>query len=268
MAERTDSKRKGTRKSTEELEREADATRADIDRTLDELQERLSPGELVDQALRGLRGSGASAFFGNLGRTVRDNPIPVALVGTGVAWLMASGPDGHHATHAHVDEGLGEGGDGEGRLRRAADAASEGAESLRHRAGAVAARGRSAAEGARQKGHELQERARSRAAGARRRWDRMVDEQPFLLGFLGFAAGAALASALPPTEVEDEWMGHVGDEVRAGAAEKARETAEKARETAERGAERGAEAAKRSRSERTTGADSPRSTAPPGGPIP
>jgi hypothetical protein len=39
-----------------------------------------------------LRGSEGNAFLRNLGATVRDNPVPVVLMGTGLAWLMLSGP--------------------------------------------------------------------------------------------------------------------------------------------------------------------------------
>jgi hypothetical protein len=33
---------------------------------------------------------GTSQFMTNLGRSIRDNPIPVALIGTGLCWLMLS----------------------------------------------------------------------------------------------------------------------------------------------------------------------------------
>ena len=39
-----------------------------------------------------MRGSGGNEFMRNLGATVRDNPVPMALMSTGLAWLMLSGP--------------------------------------------------------------------------------------------------------------------------------------------------------------------------------
>jgi hypothetical protein len=45
---------------------------------------------MFDQAVNYLRGSGGNEFMRNLGATVRDNPVPVALLGTGLAWLMLS----------------------------------------------------------------------------------------------------------------------------------------------------------------------------------
>lgn len=77
-------------KSADEVEREVKASRAEVEQTLDEIQQRLSPGQLFDQAVNYMRGSGGNEFLQNLGATVRDNPVPVVLMGTGLAWLMLS----------------------------------------------------------------------------------------------------------------------------------------------------------------------------------
>ena len=82
-------------KSAAEIEREVRQQRADVERTLDALQERLSPGELVDQAMNYLRQGGGGEFFRNLGDSVKRNPVPVALIGVGVAWMMASSGRGN-----------------------------------------------------------------------------------------------------------------------------------------------------------------------------
>lgn len=78
-----------------EIERDIATTRAEMSQTIDAIQERLSPGQLVDQALHYFKGGngraltdGAAEFGQNLGRTIRDNPVPLALVVTGLAWLM------------------------------------------------------------------------------------------------------------------------------------------------------------------------------------
>lgn len=78
------------RKSPEEIEQDIRSTRADIDHTLDALQSKLSPGQLLDQAL-GYARDGGGQFAANLGRSVRDNPIPLLLTGAGIAWLMMAG---------------------------------------------------------------------------------------------------------------------------------------------------------------------------------
>lgn len=71
-----------------QLEREAEDTRARFAQTLDELRERITPGQLVDQAVDYAKDSGGGVFVRNLGNQVTANPLPVALIGVGMAWLM------------------------------------------------------------------------------------------------------------------------------------------------------------------------------------
>jgi hypothetical protein len=66
-------------------------TRDELEKTLVAIEHRLTPGQLVDQGLDYLRHSGANEFVHNLGGAAKQNPLPVALVGIGLAWLMALG---------------------------------------------------------------------------------------------------------------------------------------------------------------------------------
>ncbi len=75
----------------EAREREADLARAQVHSTIDAIANKLTPGQLMDQSLGYLRRSLPAEFTSQLGRTVRDNPLPVALVGIGLAWLMLNG---------------------------------------------------------------------------------------------------------------------------------------------------------------------------------
>jgi Protein of unknown function (DUF3618) len=77
-------------KSADEVQREVRQSRAEVEDALEAIQDRLSPGQMFDQAVNYLRGSGGNEFMRNLGATVRDNPVPLALLGTGLAWLMFS----------------------------------------------------------------------------------------------------------------------------------------------------------------------------------
>lgn len=80
--------------STDKTEAEIDATRQRISENIDQIRNRLSPGELLDQAMGYLKsgpGDYAGEMASNLGRSVRDNPLPVMLLGVGAAWLMMSG---------------------------------------------------------------------------------------------------------------------------------------------------------------------------------
>lgn len=76
--------------SSAQLEQEAERTRSQLAATLAELRERVTPGQLVDEAVDFAKDSTAGHFVRNLGRHSADNPLPVALIGTGLAWLMLS----------------------------------------------------------------------------------------------------------------------------------------------------------------------------------
>ena len=78
-----------------ELEREAEATRARLSDTADQIRARMSPGQLMDEVLNQFRGGDGSQMLANLRGQVRDNPMALALVGGGLAWLMmGSGSQG------------------------------------------------------------------------------------------------------------------------------------------------------------------------------
>jgi hypothetical protein len=76
-------------KTSEDLQREIDQDRERIGERIDAIQERMSPGQLVDEAIAYAKGSGGAEYLGNLGRALKDNPLPVALMGVSLAWLMA-----------------------------------------------------------------------------------------------------------------------------------------------------------------------------------
>jgi len=71
----------------EQLEQQAESNRAAVADTLEELKERLTPGELIDQLLSYSK-DGGNEFLSNLGRQVPANPMPVMLVGAGLAWFL------------------------------------------------------------------------------------------------------------------------------------------------------------------------------------
>ena len=70
------------------LEREAEDTIWQLSATLDELRGRMTPGRVVDQVVDYTRGSPATEFLRNLGREVRENPMPLVVVGIGILWLL------------------------------------------------------------------------------------------------------------------------------------------------------------------------------------
>lgn len=102
-------------KTAAELEQEAELQRARMADTADSLRAKMTPGQMVDEVSNYFRGTDGGLAFKNLTAQVRDNPIPAALVGLGVAWLFASSMAGPRAqggqyrssrSHSHWDGGF------------------------------------------------------------------------------------------------------------------------------------------------------------------
>lgn len=73
------------------IEQDLTRTRRRLDETLGALQQRLSPGDMVDQAITYFKEGGGMELTEKLGRSVRENPIPFAMIGVGVGWLVVAG---------------------------------------------------------------------------------------------------------------------------------------------------------------------------------
>ncbi len=73
---------------SEQLEREAERCRVQFSETLDELRARVTPGNLVDEVIEYARESTGGRFADNLRRQIANNPLPVALMGASLTWLM------------------------------------------------------------------------------------------------------------------------------------------------------------------------------------
>jgi hypothetical protein len=92
----------GSDKSAAQLEREINDDRSRIEKKLNAIQERLTPGQMIDEALGYMKSRGATEYFANLGNAAKANPMPLALMGIGMAWLMAS-PTQQHARDLAYD---------------------------------------------------------------------------------------------------------------------------------------------------------------------
>jgi len=99
-----------SRADSDDIRRDIDQTRSEMDRTIDEFAERLRPRNLFDDMMCAVRDSvfgtndqparfqsrqmteQLSSAAGQAGRSlvdaVRENPVPAALMGAGLAWLL------------------------------------------------------------------------------------------------------------------------------------------------------------------------------------
>jgi hypothetical protein len=194
-----------------------------------------------------LKGSG-------LGEVIQANSVPLTLIGVGIAWLVASntglvdrvvndervqaaqrrigelagdigiggassdgsggqilGPDGEPL--ARNDSGR-----GNGWVHQAAGAARGAISTVREAGSAVLDRAGAAGDLASRAGTQVTEK---------------LSTDPWLIGVAGLVAGALFAAILPPTRVEQDYIGETRDELWNKANELGHEAAERVRELAD-----------------------------------
>lgn len=89
--------------SPEEIERRIEATRQQLNDTLNALQNKLDPGELMDAVWSYLRGN-SSELGKSLVETVRANPVPILMLGAGLTWLALGGSVSRRSGTRYEDE--------------------------------------------------------------------------------------------------------------------------------------------------------------------
>jgi ElaB/YqjD/DUF883 family membrane-anchored ribosome-binding protein len=224
-------------RSPEEIESDVHEIRSELSQTLQRLEERFSPRAILDQLFSRARGvgQGSGEFVGNVGATVRDNPVPVLLLAAGVASLIASermsvrGRRGQTLVETEEDA-EGDGGRIESIKAKAREAKAEAKAKAREARETFGGLG----ERARHTSMELSQRMRGRASELRNRGSQTVHEQPLVIIGLGVAVGALLGAGLPVTERERRTFGPSRDRMLSRARDVAREGAERVREGAER----------------------------------
>jgi hypothetical protein len=194
-----------------------------------------------------LKGSG-------LGEVIQANSVPLTLIGIGIAWLVASntglgdrvvndervqaarrrigelagdigiggsssersggqilGPDGEPLARTDADGG-------DGWVHQAAGAARGAITSVRDAGSAVLDRAGAAGDLASRAGNQVTEK---------------LSTDPWLIGVAGLVAGALLAAVLPPTRIEQDYIGEARDGLWNKANELGHEAAERVRELAD-----------------------------------
>jgi hypothetical protein len=86
---------------SKQLERKAHQVHGRLTETLEELRAGMTPGQVVDQLADYAREGPAAEFFRNLAREIRENPVPLALIGAGVAWLIIASSQSSRARAKH-----------------------------------------------------------------------------------------------------------------------------------------------------------------------
>jgi hypothetical protein len=76
--------------SAAEIEREINDNRRRIEERIEAIQERMSPGQLVDEVIAYAKQGTVADYVASLGNAAKANPLPLALMGISLAWLMVS----------------------------------------------------------------------------------------------------------------------------------------------------------------------------------
>ena len=201
-------------KSSAEVEQEFELSRSQLDRNVEALKDKMTPGQLLDEAMHSMGGAGqqvASRFF----EQAKQNPMPLAVMGLGIAWLMASNNSGGSGGGRSEPRSFGSGsgiGDRAGGLADAAkdkaqgiaDQASSAMDAARDKLSGGSAAVKESLSGAADKASDLTQRARQGVSQA-------FESEPLLGGALGLFIGLAIGAALPSTEAEDRLMGRTRD---------------------------------------------------------
>jgi ElaB/YqjD/DUF883 family membrane-anchored ribosome-binding protein len=248
-------------------EREAEATRHSLANSLNEINQRLTPGQVFDEVLTYAKGGGGT-FARAFSNAVRENPMPSLLIGTGcmmflseklgVTQKLAEGrrASARRATHAYEsdEEGGGIAEAAKERVSSAAasvkqgvaavgdtilDASMRARETSQEMTEGVAQSIEQAKQRAETVRHQIAEKAARTGEQARMAGRQVKDtatellhEQPMLMAGIGLALGAAIAALLPTTRVEDEWMGETSDSLKKQIGKTAAQQFETAKNTA------------------------------------
>ena len=191
----------------ERLVEDIDETRNEMTGTVEEIGDRLDPRNIVEDAKQTVKAATvgkvesmattAEELAGEATETVRDvggsmidtitrNPVPAAMVGLGIGWLVMSGRSRNGSQARHGSQARRNGNDP---LRQAQRTVAE----ARTEVGRVA--------------DELPHQVRATADDLGTSASEMFDSNPLAVGAIAVAVGTAIGLALPPTSFERRTVG-------------------------------------------------------------
>jgi Protein of unknown function (DUF3618) len=234
-------------RSSQEIRSEIDRTRSDMDETFAALDAKMTPKEIGLELWSLLKG-GSSTGASKVWQIAREHPMPTAVVGLGLGWLLVetsrksdgsqgSGYDGKYRGYdsgsyrqgyagTETDEASGvlsavkdkwndvaDGakdafGSATESLGDAADWTKEHASDLGHQ---VADKASSLGQQAKEQASELGSQAKRQVRRARLGFWQTMEENPLLIGAATLAVGVLAGFLLPSTDREDELMGETRD---------------------------------------------------------
>jgi len=238
---------------SENIEREIEETRARMSQNIDELGDRLSPGNLKHEAKTAIRhvaqdavsnvGEQARRTGWRLVDVIRENPLPVIAVGAGVTWLLTqrsnseisgnrmaryayTGPDRRQGDSWQHGSGL------KGRVDEAVsgvkETVSEAASGIKGRAGELAGDVGELRTRAEERVGKFRGQASRQTRRVKTNLEHAAKENPLIVAIGATVVGLALGLLLPGTERENEMMGSTRDQLM----DRAEKTAERVKDAA------------------------------------
>ena len=212
-------------------------TRERMSGTVAAIGDRLDPANIIDDAKQTVRDatvgkvedmtSTASEALSGAGSTVQDtgyglletvkqNPIPAALAGLGIAWLwthraQGSRPDINRYQRSFDDSTWDTGYGGAGNRGGSPSSQPSTADEIKDKVSDVTdAVGRQVS-GVGDAVGRLPDNVGGSAEGMTRQVQRMIDDSPLAAGAVALAVGTAISLALPATQVERRVLGPAGE---------------------------------------------------------
>jgi len=208
----------------DEIRDDIEDTRTEMSGTIDAIQERLNPQNLMDQAKSSVRdatvgkaermvseASDTAKDAGNsMMETIKKNPVPAAMVALGVGWLWthrestSSRPSAQWGYAGQTQPSSG------GGIGQTASQAQE-------KAGQMVSQAQDQVgewtDQAQQQASQLGSQAQDQLQQAKSQFDHLVRENPVAVAAVAIGIGAAVGMMMPQTHQENQWMGETRDQV-------------------------------------------------------
>ena len=227
---------------TREIRHEIEETRGEMSETIDAIQEKLKPRNIVADATDRVKSAATERVremadtasqtaqqamdytrdrASDVAQGARNNAIPLALIGVGAAWLLTN-----RSRRSNHDE--------DWRYQR--DSGNYGRtwprDESRYREGTAVRSGEGATARAREYASESADSVRRMARRRQNQVQRMVQENPLLVGAGALMLGVAFGLAVPETEAENDLMGPTRDNMVDRARDMAHDAATEVQEAA------------------------------------
>lgn len=230
-------------RGTDGIRRDIERNRRELDVLADALEAKMSPRTIADELWGNVKdrfGETGASFFNE----VRQHPLPLALIGAGIAWFAIEASTGRSLKTYRPDYYPSESYDAEYGSEHGSEQGSQhGSKStggrLKQKVRDLKDRAADATHQVRDKASELRSRASSSAHRASEGFQENLDAYPLAMGAAALGLGLVAGMAVPATHKEDEWMGEARDRMLERAGEAGVDMADRARQAVENTADDG-----------------------------